>query len=96
MALNVNDIVGLIKPYDPANQKHIWLVDNGQQIGFIPCEVLESYVETNLIAQNLINFDDDYDLVKTELNPFNKSFNSRSSVNENVEKLFTLDAIEEV
>ena len=28
-----NDIVGLIKPYDPAGQRHIWLVDNGFERG---------------------------------------------------------------
>ena len=29
ISLQINDIVGLIKDYDPSNQKHIWLVDDG-------------------------------------------------------------------
>lgn len=51
LSLNLNDIVGLIKPYDPSNQKHIWMVHNGETKGFIPCDVLEPYIEKTQTIQ---------------------------------------------
>ena len=42
---NINDLIGLKIPYDPANQKHIWFVDNGDTEGFIPCSALTPYSE---------------------------------------------------
>ena len=29
LSQNINDLVAVVKPYDPSSQKHIWLVDNG-------------------------------------------------------------------
>ena len=53
---NINDLVGLIKPYDPANQHHIWFVDNGKSEGFIPREALTPY---NELFQDLIDLGND-------------------------------------
>lgn len=61
---NVNDLFGLIKPYDPAQQSHIWFVDNGSVRGFVPANVLTPY--TQLYPNgNLINFEDKNNANKT-------------------------------
>ncbi len=66
--------------------KHIWLVDNGIEKGFIPCEVLERYTQT--AEANLINFDDDNDDI------FNRSTNDDNKTG--IEKYFVLNTIDEV
>ena len=48
---NVGDLIGVIKPFDPSNQKHIWFVDNGLKQGFIPMSALAPY-SPNLIELN--------------------------------------------
>ncbi len=58
LAQGVNDIVGLIKPYDPCQQPHMWFVDNGEKEGFVPSQALTPYTQHggNL---NLIDLDDE-------------------------------------
>ena len=67
-------------------KKHIWLVDNGIEKGFIPCEVLERYTQT--AEANLINFDDDNDDI------FNRSISEGTKTD--IEKYFVLSTIDEV
>jgi hypothetical protein len=54
----VNDIVGLIKPFDANNQPHMWFVDNGEREGFVPSQALTPFSQhgDNL---NLIDLEDD-------------------------------------
>ncbi len=40
LSLQINDLVGLIKPYDLNNQTHRWYVDDGRAEGFVPSAVL--------------------------------------------------------
>jgi hypothetical protein len=44
---NIDDLVGVIKKYDPGKQSHIWFVDNGSQQGFIPEAALTPYYQDN-------------------------------------------------
>lgn len=55
---NINDIVGLRKPYNQLNDPNFWFVYNGKVEGFIPAMVLEPY-EKFYNQNNLICFDDD-------------------------------------
>lgn len=55
---NINDVVALLKPYDPAQQTHIWFVDTGAQRGFVPASALTSYAQLYSTTSNLINLDD--------------------------------------
>ena len=54
----VNDLVGLVKPFDPNNQPHMWFVDNGEREGFVPSQALTAYTQhgDNL---NLIDLGDE-------------------------------------
>lgn len=55
---NINDIVGLVKPYNPAKDPNTWFVYNGKIEGFIPAVVLEPY-EKYYNQKNLICFDEE-------------------------------------
>lgn len=58
LAQNIDDIVGLVKPYNPAKDSSTWFVYNGQIEGFIPAVVLEPY-EKYYNQKNLICFEEE-------------------------------------
>ncbi|CAF0932116.1 unnamed protein product [Brachionus calyciflorus] len=55
---NINDLVGLKKPYNPNGDSNIWFVYNGKTEGFVPSIVLEPY-QKYYNQNNLICFDDE-------------------------------------
>lgn len=55
---NINDLVAMLKPYDPAQQTHIWFVDTGAQRGFMPASALTPYSQL-YNTNNLINLDEE-------------------------------------
>ncbi len=60
LSQNLNDMVGVIKKYDPSNQTHIWLVHNGDSQGFMPSVVLEPYKPVQAAeATDLMDFNDE-------------------------------------
>ena len=66
-------MIGLIKPYDPTKQSHIWFVDNGDAEGFMPAEVLTPY-EKHTDNSDLIELNDDLSSKnRTELNHESKT-----------------------
>ena len=73
---NINDLVGLKIPYDPANQRHIWFVDNGLIEGFMPCSALTLYTE-KYPDKNLIEFDNDDSNPNQQSEVVDESFSSR-------------------
>lgn len=40
LTVTKGDLVGLVKPYDLNGDKTIWLIDNGNQKGFVPSSIL--------------------------------------------------------
>lgn len=64
---NINDLLGLIKPYDPAQQTHIWFVDNGDVKGFVPASALTPYNQL-YNNSNLIKFEDEENKNKSNRN----------------------------
>lgn len=45
LSQTIEDVVGVLKEYDPARQTHIWFVDNGKEKGFIPADALTPYAK---------------------------------------------------
>ena len=41
LSVTANDVLVLLKPYDPIGRDHIWFVFNGETRGFLPSKILK-------------------------------------------------------
>lgn len=82
LSMQVNDLVGMLKPYDPSGSKQIWMVYNGESKGFMPCNVLVPY-EDNM-PKNLISLDGIEPDVLSRLNAKRESLKCLNPISEEV------------